>query len=87
MKPRILNLIHPDDLELVQFVVHWIIYADDLPDQYGTILNVSEVLSYYESYRYGSSDRVKHISIRCNPDRLKDCCGCLISFFSDERDE
>lgn len=74
---RILNLIHPDDLELVRFTIHWIIYTED----FRSIGDVTEVLSAYALHSSGSSERANQISIPCDPDRLKDCCGCLVSFF------
>lgn len=80
---RILNLIHPNDLELVRFTIHWITYAEDLVGYHQTVLDVSEVLSHYMMHRYGSS-QCNEISIHCNLERLKDCCGCLISFVDDE---
>ncbi|KAK3486708.1 uncharacterized protein B0T23DRAFT_232027 [Neurospora hispaniola] len=83
---RILNLIHPDDLELVRFTIHWIIfvYAEDLYELFDDLLDPSKILSYYALHRYGSSERANQISVPCNLDRLKDCCGCLVSFEKDD---
>lgn len=79
---RMLNLIHPHNLELVRFTIHWIIYVyeADLFDYSNDLLDVPKVLSYYALHRYGSSERANQTSIPCNLDRLKDCCGCLVSF-------
>ncbi|KAJ4387071.1 hypothetical protein N0V85_007762 [Neurospora sp. IMI 360204] len=84
---RILSLIHPDDLELVRFTIHWIIYTEDLFESYDWILDVSKVLSYYVLHRYGSSVQANQISIPCNFERLKESCGCLVSFVGDQQDE
>ncbi|KAK3490117.1 hypothetical protein B0T13DRAFT_451254 [Neurospora crassa] len=78
---RILNLIHPDDLELVRFTIHWIIYTEILRGYNLITLDVTEVLGAFALHSSGSSERANQISIPCDPDRLKDCCGCLVSFF------
>ncbi|EGO55775.1 hypothetical protein NEUTE1DRAFT_117897 [Neurospora tetrasperma FGSC 2508] len=80
---RILNLIHSDDLELVRFTIHWLIYTENLINYDERLLDVTEVLSAYALHSSGSSERANQISIRCNLDRLKDCCGCLVSFSQD----
>ncbi|KAK3400448.1 hypothetical protein B0T20DRAFT_145963 [Sordaria brevicollis] len=78
---RIFNLIRPEDLELVRFTIHWIIWMQDLAnDLYiPTLVGPDEVLRHYRLNRYGSLEGSDQVSIPCNLDQLRDCCGCLIS--------
>lgn len=92
---RILNLIEPDDLELVRFTIHWIIYTEGLLDlaldsfDNEHLLRVPEVLRNYELHRHGSLRQRDQVPVACDFGQLKDCCGCLVSFFGklDEENE
>ncbi|KAK3988993.1 hypothetical protein QBC44DRAFT_292124 [Cladorrhinum sp. PSN332] len=83
---RIFSLIHEQDRRLVRHVLHWIWFQGKaLGSRPGLRRNVSALISscrFYEARELlGGCDPSL---VMCDVDTIRECCGCLITFVTDE---
>ncbi|KAK3372911.1 hypothetical protein B0T24DRAFT_501499, partial [Lasiosphaeria ovina] len=84
---RILSLIHEGDRELVRFALHWLCFNDFLsrsrPDKvFMSCLIMTRFYSCSKRLEMGGDEEDL---VFCDFDRLRDSCGCLVSFYSNEK--